>query len=231
MGLVEGVAGEGFDEIEYLHRQLSLKPFGLGPGDEVVPLLRHQRGDLLAHRLPDDIGGAQGISGELLQDQQHLVLVDDNAVGLVQQFLEAGMRVGDGRPAVLGLNESLYVLHGTRPVQGDHGRDIAEVGRLQLLDVTLHSGAFKLEQVGGVPRRQQLEGGPVVQGQALQVDLDSPVLLYELDRPVQDREVGEAQEVHFQQAQLRHRVHGELGHQHRAALVASGRALQRDRLR
>ena len=227
MGLVEGVTGEGFDQVENLHRQGLVEALGGCPGHEVVAFLGHQRGDLLAHRLAHDVGCAQGVPGELLQYEQHLVLVDNDAVGLVQQFLQAGVRVGDRRPAVLGINEAVNVLHRPRPVQGDHGGDVADVGRLELFDVTLHTGAFQLEYVGGVARGQQLEGLAVVQRQRLQIYLDSLAPANQLHGLVQDGKAGETEEVHLQQAEMRHRVHAELGHHHRAGFLAPGRTLQR----
>ena len=84
VGLVEGVPGEGFDKVENLYGQRLIEALAGGPGHEVFPLLRHQRGDLLAHRLAHYVGSAQGVACELLQDQKHLVLVNDDAVGLVQ---------------------------------------------------------------------------------------------------------------------------------------------------
>ena len=152
MRLVERVTGEGFDQVEYLDGHLLVVALRLGAGDEIHPLFSHQGGDLLAHRLAHDVGGSQRVTGELLQDQQHLVLVNDDAVGLVQQFLEAGVGVGDGLAAVFSIDESLDVLHGAGAVEGDHRRDVAQVGGLQFLDVPLHPRAFKLEQVGGVAR-------------------------------------------------------------------------------
>ena len=140
------------------------------------------------------------------------------------------MGVGNGRAPVLGVDEPLDVLHRAGAVEGNHRRDVAQVRGLQFLDVTLHPRAFQLEQVGGVPGGQQLEGWAVVQGQRLQVYGHAAAFLQQLHGAVEDGEVGQPQEVHFEQAQVGHRVHGELGHEHRAALVASGRALQGHRI-
>ena len=84
VSLIERVPGEGFDKVEDFDSQLAVVPLALGAVHEVVALLGHQRGDFLAHRLADDVGRPQGIASELLKDQQYLVLVDDDAVGLVQ---------------------------------------------------------------------------------------------------------------------------------------------------
>ena len=230
VGLVEGVPCEGFDKVENFHREGLVEALAGRPGHEVFALLRHQRGDFLAHRLAHDVGGPQGVPGELLQDQQHLVLVDDNAVGLVQQLLEAGVGVGYGGPSVLGVDELVDVFHRPRAVERNHRGDVADVGGLELFDIALHTGAFQLENVGGVAGGQQLVGRSVVQRQGLQFDFDAPARAHQLDGLVQDGKAGEAEEVHLQQAEVGHRVHAELGHHHRAGLVALGRALQGHRV-
>ena len=152
MGLVERVTGERLDQVEYLNGHFLFIALSLGSSHEINPLFGHQGSDLLSHCFPHDICPAQGVTGELLQDQQHLVLIDDYTVGLVQQFFETGMGIGDGRAAMLRIDEGLDIFHGTWAVQGDHRRDIAKVGGLQFPDVALHPCAFKLEQVIGVAR-------------------------------------------------------------------------------
>ena len=56
-----------------------------------------------------------------------------------------------------------------------------------------------------------------------------PLLVDELDGSVQDGEISQPKEVHLEQAQLGHRVHGILGHHHRAVFVAAGGTLERHR--
>ena len=231
VGLVEGIAGEGLDQVEYLGRQRPVESLAQGPADKPVPLFSHQGSDFLAHGLAHRVCLAQRIAGKPLQDQQYLVLVHNHPIRLVQQFLQAGMGICNASPAVLGLNEGIDMLHGPWTVKGNHCRNVAQVGRLQLLDIPLHPGAFQLEQVRGLARRQEVEGLLVVQGQSAHVNLDALGLIQELGGPVQNGQVGQAQEVHLQQAQLGHRVHGILGHQHRAALVAPGGTLQGNRFR
>ena len=68
----------------------------------------------------------------------------------------------------------------------------------------------------------------IVQREVVQDNLDPPVLIHEFHGPVQDSQVGQTQEVHLQQTQLGHRVHGILGHQHRAVFVTTARPLQRN---
>ena len=150
VGFVESVAGEGFNEVENLGAHLAGVALPDGAGNEAFPLLGHQLGDFLAHSLADGVGFAQRVAGEVLQDVEHLVLINDDAVGFVQQFFHTGVRVGDFRAAVLGTDEAVDVFHRAGAVKGNHRGDVAQVGGFQFPDVALHSRAFQLEQVGGV---------------------------------------------------------------------------------
>ena len=162
----------------------------------------------------------------MLKNKQHLVLVHNDPVSLVEQVLQAGVGVGYLLPAEFGVDEPAYVLHWPRTVQRDHGRNFAQVGGFQLFDVTLHPGAFQLEHVGGITGGQQRKGFFVVQGQAVEVNFDAAALLNQVYNPVQDGQVGQAQEVHLQQTQLGDRVHGKLGHKYGTAFVPPGWPLQ-----
>ena len=124
VGFVERVAGEGLYEVEYRGCQTLVKPFCGSPSYKLFSFLGHQRRDLLAHGLAHDVGFTQRVSSELLKNQQHLVLINDDAVGLVQQFFHAGVWIGDRFAPEFRVDEIVYVFHGARPVQGDHGRDI-----------------------------------------------------------------------------------------------------------
>ena len=183
--LIEGVARERLDQIEDIRSQLFLEPFGRGPGHETVPLLGHQRRNLFPHGFAHDVGFTQGVTGKLLQDQQNLVLVDDDPVGLVQKVFQAGVGVGYRYSPVFCIDEGVDIFHGSGPVKRDHGGDVTETGGLQLPDVPLHSGALELEQVCGVSRRKQLECSRVVKGELVQIHLYALALLHQLDGPVQ----------------------------------------------
>ena len=227
---VESVAGKGFNQVKNLYRQLLFETLAQGPVDKPLPFLGHQRGDFLAHRLADRIRFPQGIASEVLQNQQHLVLIDDDPVGFIQQFLQAGMGIGNRRAPVLGFNKGVDMLHRPRPVQRNHRRDVVQARRLQFLDIPLHPRAFQLKQVRSLARGQQGKGRLVIQRQPPQVNLDAPGLVHQLHRPVQDSQVGQPQKVHFQQTQLRHRIHRILGHHYRAVFIPPARPLQRHRL-
>ncbi len=118
--LVEGVAGEGLDEVEDGLGVLVRVALLARAADEPLPLGAHLLGDLLAHRLAHDVGLAERVAGELLGDEQHLVLVDDDAVGLVENLGEVGVRVADRFLAVLRAAERADVLHRAGAIERDH---------------------------------------------------------------------------------------------------------------
>ena len=60
--------------------------------DERLALGVHLGLDLLAHGAAQEIGAAQRVAGELLGDLHHLLLVDDDAVGLLRIGSSSGCR-------------------------------------------------------------------------------------------------------------------------------------------
>ncbi len=183
VGLVEGVTGEGFDQFEHLLGHLERKALLFGSLQEADALLLHDLRDLLAHRLAHDIGLAQAVAGKFPHDEEYLVLVDDDAIGLLQDSLQGRMGVGDRLQAVFGLDESGYVVHRAGAVERHHGGHVTELGRLQFLQVASHPRAFQLEDTSGLPRGQQFKGLSVVQWKPLQVHINPPVLGDDLSGP------------------------------------------------
>ena len=132
---------------------------------------------------------------------------------------------------MLGVYERGYVIHRAGPVERYHGGHVAERRRLEFLDVARHAAAFQLEDADGFAPRHDVEGIGVVQRDVRQVEADVPGLGDEVARLRQDGQVHEAEEVHLQQAERGHRVHGVLrGGGDRAVVVGALRALQRHHL-
>ncbi|MDF9789999.1 hypothetical protein M2440_000700 [Methylorubrum extorquens] len=93
VGLVEAIIRELGEQVEDL--------VGLGLGQavlgaalhEAVALGVHLRLDLLAHGAAEHVGFAQRVAGENLGDLHHLLLVDDDPEGLLQDRLQHRVRV------------------------------------------------------------------------------------------------------------------------------------------
>ena len=70
---------------------------------------------------------------------------------------------------------------------------------------------FKLEDAAGEALGEDLVGRRVVERQVFDDELDAAVLLDQLERVVDERERGEAEEVHLEKAELLETVHVVLG--------------------
>ena len=145
VGLVEAVPAEILEHVEELVGRGLADAVGDAPLDELDPHSAQLPGFLLADRIAQEIRLARGKSGELHRQTDDLILVDDDAVGRLQQGLQLGQRVGDLRPTVLPADKLVDILHGSGSVEGDRCHHILKRGRLQILEDPTHSGALHLE--------------------------------------------------------------------------------------
>ena len=118
--LVEAVAGEFFQQIENLVRLRGGDFVFLGAAlDELLALLLHFLDLFLAHRAPQDVRRAEREAGQNLRGLHHLLLINQNAVGLLGNRLEQRMLVFDFHFAVPALDEFRNQLHRPGPVKRD----------------------------------------------------------------------------------------------------------------
>ena len=90
---VEAIAGELGHQLEDIIGLRRFDALGLGARHEALLLGIHLRLDLLAHGAAQQIGLAQRVAREDLGDLHHLLLIDDDAVGLLEDRLEPGVEV------------------------------------------------------------------------------------------------------------------------------------------
>ena len=214
MSLVEGVPGERFYQVKHLFRQPLVVALIQSPFYEFVSFLLHNSRYLLAHGLANYIRLAQAVSGQGLRNEEHLVLVDNDPVRLLQNVFQPGVRVFSLPLAVFRLDERIYMIHGSRPVERYHGGNIKQGGGFEVFYVAAHTGAFKLEEPRSLTGREESKGLCVVKGYTAQVHMLAGMFLDDADGPVQDGKVGQAKKVHFKEAQFGNGVHGELSHCH-----------------
>ena len=225
MRLVERVPRERLDQVEQLLRQPLLVAVRDRPRHEALALGQHHRGDLLPHRLPHHVGLAQRVAREVPRDLQHLVLVRDHPVRLVQHPRQVGVRVARLGAPVLHVDVARDMLHGPRPVERDHRRQLADVTRLQLLHPAPHPPTLELEHTEGAPLGEQLGRRLVAVGDRLEVEPARD----QLGRLTEDRQVRQPEEVELQQPDPRDVVHVELRRRQRLRVfvLARRRPLQR----
>ena len=111
------------------------------------------------------VGTAERVTSQHLRDLHHLFLVQDHAVGRLQDGFEVRVRVLDFHAAVLAIDEVVdhAGLQRPRAEQRDQRDDVFEVVRLQAVDQVFHAARFELEHRAGVRRLQQLESIRIVE--------------------------------------------------------------------
>ncbi len=110
----------------------------------------------------------------------------------------------DGLAAVLAVRvlDVRVCRHGPRSVQCQHRRDVLELGRRHQAQQAAHGTTVELEHPERVTTGQQLESGDIGQRKFLEIEIGPAVLPDVADGVVDDGEVPQAQEVHFQQAHI-----------------------------
>ncbi len=160
---------------------------------------------------------AQRVAGQLLRDRHHLLLIDDQAVGLAEHVLQGLGELGVDRLHRLasGLAAGVLVVgvgaHRAGPVERADRGDVLEGVGPHRPQQRPHRPAVELEDAQGVAALEQPVGGLVGELEVLEHDLLAAVGLDVLERVVEDGEVAQPQEVHLDQAQRLARGVVELG--------------------
>ncbi len=221
--LVEAVARELLHQVEDVGRDPFVDPAPERALEEDLALLGHLLGLFLAHRAPQQVRAAQGVVAQHLGNLHHLLLVQDDAVGRLQDRFQIRMRVLDLGPTVLAVDEVVHHarLQRPRPVERHQRDDLLEAVGLQTLDQILHPAGFQLEHRGGLVILQQAEGVRIIQRDRVQVHALLGIHLADvLDRPVDDGERTQAEEIELDQADRLDIVLVEVRHQRSAVVFA-----------
>ena len=231
VGFIEAVAGKFFHQVEDLDRQVAVDTLGARALLEYRALLGHLLGLFLAHGAAQHVGAAQGIARQFLGDLHHLLLVQDDAVGGLQDrpqplVLPLGIGVGDRLPPVLAIDEVVHHARLQRPgaEQRHQGDDVLETVGAQALDQILHAAGFQLEHRGRFRRLQQFETGLVRQRNLGDIQRRLALCLAHrvdhLHRPVDDGQGAQAEKVELDQPGVLHIALVVLGDQAAAGFVA-----------
>ena len=146
MRLVEAIAGELLHVVPDAARLPLLDPAVGAALQELVLLGGHDVGLLLPHRLAEDVGLAEGVTGQGGGDLHDLLLVDHDAVGPGQDRLQQRVVVGDLRLPVPPLDEIVDHLHRPRPIQRVERGQVLEAIGLEALQDVAHAVRLELEQ-------------------------------------------------------------------------------------
>ncbi len=153
------------------------------------------------------------ITGQAIRDLQHLLLVHDDAVGLLEDLLQFRKIVGDSLAAVLALNEVFHhaALQRAGAVECVERAQISDARGLVLAQNVAHTGRFKLEHAAGVGLRENFVRLGVVKREIVERGLRAGMRGDQVERVLDDVERGEAQEVHLEKRQLFETHHVVLG--------------------
>ena len=165
---------------------------------ELVLELHHHGYLLLTHSLTQLVRLTLGEVRKLSGEKHHLLLVDRDSVGLLEELRHFGQVVGDGLLAEFPGDEVRDVVHRTRTVERIHRDEVSETLRMQFPQPLLHTRRFKLEHDGGVTAAVELVGLPVVLRDGLYVDVYPVPHLDVVQGLVYDGQGYEAQEVHLE---------------------------------
>ena len=187
---------------------------------KVLPLCFHDSVLLFAHGAADVICLPEGKACQLPEDLHDLLLIDDAAVGHIQNVRQLRGLVADFVRLVPVAQIGGNGVHGARAVQTDQSDDIFKVLGLQPHKHLLHAGGFQLEHTLGIALTQHFIGVRVIIIQIADGELRVPLLHRNLCVP-DDGQGAQTQKVHLQKTQFLDLGHVELGH--RQAIVGGKR--------
>ena len=172
VAFVEAVFGETLEQIEDRVRLVALDTALDAACDEMLALLLHLVADLLAHGAAQKIGLAERKAGKDLRGLHHLLLVDDDAEGLLQDRLELGMDVVRLLHVVLARAIGRNVRHRARAIERDQRDDVLETVGPHIEQRAAHARAFQLEHPDRFGARQKIVGVLVVERDRREIDID-----------------------------------------------------------
>ncbi len=138
--LVEAVFGEFFHLVENGFSLLDIQLVFLGSIKENLFLLSHLLGFLFTHGPSQQVCATEAVISQNLGNLHDLLLVDNDAVGILEDRLKLGEIIAEILNPVLTLDKRINHPRTERAgsVQGHHGNHILETGGLELDQVFFH---------------------------------------------------------------------------------------------
>ena len=168
--------------------------------DKILLLLGKDLGFFLRHGAADHIGGAHGVACQFPEDLHDLLLIDDHAVGHVQDGFQKWGRVLDMFGVLPVFEVRRDRVHGAGPVKRDHGDDIFKVLRVHVDHQRADAAAFTLEHPEGPAFAEHIVDLCVVHVDIHDIEIRN-LFADHVDGVRDDRQRPEPQKVHFQQAE------------------------------
>src|SRR6266496_2704099 len=116
----------------------------------------------------------------MVRHKEKVVLVDENSVGSLKEFLNRRVRVGDDFFAVLTGDVVRNELKRARAVERDHSVEVVNIRGLKIDQPLGHTCTIELEESDGLTAPKHLIGLLVIEGEFLHIDINTAVLFDEL---------------------------------------------------
>ena len=201
MRLIESIAGKFLDELKDFRRSLGVDVVFGAAIHEALLVLRHDLGQLLAHRLAETVTLGHRESGQGVRHPHDLFLINGDAVGFLEERLGERVHVLDGLAPVLARDVVGCEFHRSRTNQR-HERD--QVLERRRLNINRHAGGhatFKLEDADRFASPKHFVRHRIFERDVL--DREVRILrVCELDRLADEGQRAQAEEIHLEQSKL-----------------------------
>ena len=171
MRFVEAIVGELVEQVPDLCGLVRIDTIFRGAFQELGTLCIHRLLNFFAHGTAQQVGPPKAIARHFLRDLHHLLLIDDDALGLVQNVINGWMQHFALAQPVLNLAIFRDVFHRTGPIKRDQRHNVFDAGGFHALKRVHHTRAFHLEHSHSLGSRIELVGCFIVQRDATDVIL------------------------------------------------------------
>ena len=144
---------------------------------ELVLEARQHRHLFLTHGFTELVTLAAGEVSQQTAEEHDLLLIDRDTIGILEVFLHHRDIVGHGFEALLTLDELRDIIHWSGPIEGIHGDEVANDGRLQFTQIFLHAGGLELEHSHRAAFLEELISQLIVNRNMVDVDIDAACFL------------------------------------------------------
>src|SRR3989344_2262610 len=169
-------------------------------GLELFLLRGHFFRYLLAHRFPEGVGFKPAVAGKLHGYFENVVLVRNDAVGVLQNGLKGGVDVFHELRILFSFDICGYESHRAGAVERHHGVDVVYARRFKFRQIIRHAAGGELKDAVRFAAREHFIRLLVIEGQALQLHFRIQPFADARDGVREDGKVCEAEEVEFKKA-------------------------------
>ena len=213
MRLAKAVAAEGLELARDLLDALTVVPTRNRFLDELAQLTPNQLGVLLTDGFPQDVCFGERDTRQRLRDSHHLLLIGDDAIGALQNWLELGQDVFDRLLAALAahVNAVHSGVQGTGTHQCVRSHEVVEAVSADALQQVRRQRRLELEYADSSAGTQHSVRLDVIECQRVQIWCRARTLADRAQRVAKDGECRKPEEINLEHARVLERGHVVLG--------------------